>query len=326
MKNFYINSNGRLRRHENTIYYEIESDGELEKKHIPIETISSIYLFGETDLNTKVINYLASYDIPIHVFNYYGYYTGSFIPRKKNVSGLLIIEQSRHFIEEEKRLYLARSFVEGAIFHIKRNLREYGISLDNIENLENELNNTKSVEQIMGIEGNIRNIYYEAFGDIIKNKDFELKNREYNPPTNPINALISFGNSVIYTIVLTEIYKTQLEPTISYLHSPSERRFSLSLDIAEIFKPFIIDPIIFKLLRANKLRLDHFDKDLNYAYLTEEGRKIFLKELDERLSTTVKHRTLKRSVSYKYLIKLECYKLIKHFIEDIPYKSFKAWW
>ncbi len=326
MKDFYISSNGRLRRKENTIYYEIEKDGDMQKIHIPVENIGSIYLFGETDLNTKVLNFLSTYNIPIHVFNYYGYYAGSFIPRKKYVSGLLVVEQSRHFIEESKRLYLASKFVEGAIFHIKRNLKEYNMSINEITIVEGSLYEAKTIEQIMAIEGNIRNIYYKAFNEIIKNKDFKMDNRKYNPPTNPINALISFGNSVMYTIVLAEIYKTQLEPTISYLHSPSERRYSLSLDIAEIFKPFIIDPIIFKLLNKNQITKDHFDKELNYAYLTEEGRKIFLKELDEKLNTTIKHRTLKRHVSYRHLIKLECYKLIKYFIEDEEYKPFKAWW
>lgn len=326
-RRFYINSNGRLRRKENTIYYETEENEQPKKVPLPIEDISAIYLFGETELNTKLLNYISQYDVPIHVFNYYGYYSGSFIPRKKNISGNLIIKQAQHYIDEEKRLYLAKRFVYGAVHHIKRNLKEYSIDTADIERLESEIDNCQTVQQIMAIEGNIRDIYYRSFNHIIKNDDFLMEKREYNPPSNPVNALISFGNSVLYSIVLTEIYRTQLDPTISYLHSPLEKRFSLSLDIAEIFKPFVVDPVIFKLINTGKITKQHFDKELNFAYLTEEGKKIFLKELENKLeNSTIKHRSLGRNVSYRYLIRLECYKLIKHFLEEEQYKPFKAWW
>ncbi len=130
----------------------------------------------------------------------------------------------------------------------------------------------------------------------------------------------------MYSTVLSEIYKTQLDPTISYLHEPSTSRFSLSLDISEIFKPLIIDPIIFSLINKKTLNKDDFDKNLNYTYISETGRKKFVKALNEKLNSTIKHRKLKRKVSYRYLIRLECYKLIKHLIGDELYKPFKAWW
>ncbi len=100
----------------------------------------------------------------------------------------------------------------------------------------------------------------------------------------------------------------------------------MSLDLAEIFKPFIIDPLIFNLINSKQITLKDFDKDLNYTYLNENGRKKFLKALEERLAKTIKHRKLNRNVSYQQLIKLECYKLIKHLIDDEIYKPFKAWW
>lgn len=131
---------------------------------------------------------------------------------------------------------------------------------------------------------------------------------------------------MIYTTVLNEIYHTQLNPTISYLHEPGHRRYSLSLDIAEIFKPLIGDPIIFKLINNNMLRLDDFEEDVNYCYLNDSGRKKFIKEFDQKLATTIKHRKMKRNVSYRTIIRIECYKLIKHFIEDETYVPFKAWW
>ncbi len=329
-RRFYINSNGRLRRKENTIYFEAEQNGEVIKKVLPVNDIDTIHVFGELDINTKALNYLSQYDIPIHFYNYYGFYSGSFLPRKKNVSGSLLVEQVRHYIDREKRQYLAISFIEGAVFHILRNLRKNNIPERDYEEIEKDLYpkifETSSSEELMAIEGNIRDRYYQLFNKIIGNKDFYMEKREKRPPDNPINALISFGNSIMYNTVLTEIYRTQLDPTISYLHSPQEKRFSLSLDMSEMFKPFIIDPLIFSLINKKQITIKDFDKDLNYAYLNENGRKKFLKAYEERLAKTIKHRKLKRKVSYKQLIRLECYKLIKHLIEDEDYKPFKAWW
>lgn len=190
---------------------------------------------------------------------------------------------------------------------------------------ENGRFNISSISELMGLEGRVRNIYYSSFNQFLP-EDFYMEKREKRPPTNPINALISFGNSLIYSTVLTEIYHTQLDPSISFLHEPSEKRFSLSLDISEIFKPLVVDSVIFKLLNNRQITLEHFDEDLNYCYLNQEGRKIFINELRNKLETTVRHRQLNRNVSYKGYIRLECYKLIKHFIGDQVYSPLKAWW
>ncbi len=328
-RRFYINSNGRLKRKENTLYFETEEKGKVVKRALPINDIDAIYVFGELDINTKALNYLSQYDVPIHFYNYYGFYSGSFLPRKKNVSGILLVEQVKHYIDNQKRMFLAISFIEGAVHHMVRNLRKNSIPEEDYQDiieLGAKIFEAKTPEELMAVEGNIRDRYYQLFNDIVQNEDFYMEKREKRPPSNPINALISFGNSIMYNTVLTEIYRTQLDPTISYLHSPQEKRFSLSLDLAEIFKPFIVDPIIFSLIKTNQITIKDFDKDLNYAYLNETGRKKFLKAYEERLSKTVKHRRLKRKVSYRQLIRLECYRLIKHLIGDDIYKPFKAWW
>ena len=138
-----------------------------------------------------------------------------------------------------------------------------------------------------------------------------------------INTLISFINSLIYTTVLSEIYKTQLNPTISFLHEPGIKRFSLSLDIAEIFKPLLGDRMIFSMLNKNQITEDDFEKQSNFIYLKEAGKKKILAEYDKRLNQTVHHKELGRDVSYRYLIRLECYKLIKAIIDEQENTGFR---
>jgi CRISPR-associated protein Cas1 len=130
----------------------------------------------------------------------------------------------------------------------------------------------------------------------------------------------------MYTAILSECYKTVLDPTVSFLHEPSSRRFSLSLDLAEIFKPLVIDSLVFTLLNNRRIQEKHFDWREDAVLLNEEGKLRFVAAFDEKMRTTIKHRKLKRQVSYRYLIRLEAYKLIKHFIGDEVYKPFKAWW
>lgn len=177
----------------------------------------------------------------------------------------------------------------------------------------------------MGIEGNIRKKYYEAWSVII-NQEIEFEKRVMHPPDNMINSLISFVNSLIYSKTLTEIYHTQLNPTISYLHEPGSRRYSLCLDLSEIFKPLIGDRLIFSLLNKNQITENSFTRELNFLHLKKEASQLIVNELEKKLQATIMHKDLHRKVSYQYLIRLEAYKLIKHLIEEKEYEGFKMWW
>lgn len=325
MQPYYLLCSGTLRRNENTLLIE-KSDGE--KKIIPIENIDAIHVFGQMTFNKELLVFLAREGKPLHVYNYYGNYSGTFLPRDKNVSGELLVRQVEHYLDPQKRFFLALAFVEGAMFHARRNLREHAGTEPFIQKIEEELGkaySATSIAELMGCEGRAKEIYYQAFNLFLK-EEFSFEKREKRPPSNPINALISFGNSLVYTTILSECYRTQLNPTISYLHEPRERRFSLCLDLAEIFKPLIADPLVFRLVNTGLITRNDFDQDLNGCYLNDRGRKRFLKAFDEKLKTTIKHRRLKRKVSYRTLLRLECYKLIRHLLGDEVYTPFKAWW
>lgn len=325
-RDYYVFSNGRLSRKDNTIYFE-QCDGK--KKALPIVDIERLHLFGEIDINTKLLNYISQYNILVNIYNYYGYYSGSYASRKKNISGFVTVYQASAYLDEQKRLKIAKSLIDSAIHNILRQLRRRKeSSLDfilKIESERNAANASANITQLMGAEGRARKIYYESFNSFLK-EDYKFVKRTKQPPLDPLNCLISFGNGLMYSTVLSEIYKTPLDPSISFLHEPSTKRFSLSLDLAEIFKPIIIDSIIFKLINKNIINYNDFDFTDNMCFLNETGKKKFVKEFESKLSTTIKHRSLKRSVSYRTLIKLECYKLIKHLVENEEYKPLKAWW
>ena len=404
MKNYYVLQSGRVRREANTVTIE---NKEGEKRPIPIEDVDSLYLYGEVDLNTRLLNFLSQKRVPLHVFNYYGFYAGSYYPREYLHSGFLLVHQVGHYSDAGGRLALARELVRASAHSMLRNVAYYerrrsggegdeteptgqigggeGTSTTNatpsdaeaealvdaglaaqrlseaaaeegtgalpepdplapsvafdegnepaslswlrttLEGLAALVDAQTEVNALRGIEGKMRERYYQTWRHILTG-DWAFTRRVRRPPDNEVNALISFGNSVLYTACLSEIYRTQLTPTISYLHEPGARRFSLALDLSEIFKPLIVDRAIFRLLNTGQMRPTHFDRSLDGCYLTDAGKKLFLSALEERFASTIQHRRLGRHVSYRHLIRLECYKLIRDLTGVETYHAFRAWW
>lgn len=332
-KTYYLFNPGRLQKRDNTLKFTPYDDEGIEQapRYLPVENVGELYCFGNLDANSALYNFLGQQQIPIHFFDYYENYTGSFMPRESLISGKMLISQVKMQQNKQKRITLAQRILDGASYNMLKNLSYYNNRgkdiepiIECIKTLNCKIESTSSIEELMGIEGNIRKNYYEAFELIIN--DFSMNGRSYRPPKNEVNALISFGNMMCYSQCLRAIHQTQLNPTVSFLHEPGERRFSLSLDIAEIFKPLLVDRVLFKVLNKRMIRPNHFEIKLNNVVLKESGRKIFVQAFEDRLNETIKHRTLSRSVSYKHLIKLECYKLQKHLLGMEEYKPFKMWW
>ena len=202
-------------------------------------------------------------------------------------------------MEYSKRLKIAKEIELAAANNILKNIAYYANRSKEKEALESikaeiqisaaKIPDAKEVCELMGYEGHIRESYYKGW-DFILGEDIEFEKRVKRPPDNLVNALISYGNTMMYSACLSEIYRSQLHPTISYLHEPGERRFSLALDMAEIFKPIIVDRLIFAFLNTKQIKPEHARKELNYCYLEESARKIFIKGFEEKLQTTIKHK------------------------------------
>ncbi len=326
-RHLYLFSSGKLSRKDNTLMFEKE-DGK--KVHLPVEQTDSIYVFGELDINKRILEFLTQNQIMIHFFNRYEYYAGTYYPREHLNSGHVILEQCLFYTNQEKRLELAKKIISGAMKNMKDVMKYYknrGKELENhletAEEFEKKLNDTESINEIMAIEGNYRENYYQSFEKIVSGKGFEFKNRSKKPPKNEMNALISFGNTLMYTSCLNEIYKTHLDPRIGILHSTNFRNFSLNLDIAEIFKPIIVDRLIFSLINKNQIKTEHFGKHLEGIYLNEKGKELFVSSFDEKMKSTVKNEQLKRNVSNRYLIRLEAYKIQKHITGEKEYLAYR---
>ncbi len=322
-------SDGRLGRKDNTIVFDYGD----RKRFLPVHKIDEILIFGEVTFNKRFLEFCNKHGIVLHFFNYYEYYSGTFYPREHYNSGHMLLKQVDHYRDLGKRLSLAREFVQGALSNIRQVLkyyenrgRELTDTIERVERFKDDVEHADTIETLMAIEGNVRAVYYKSFDEIIRNPDFVMEKRTRRPPRNFVNTLISFGNSIIYTAVLSEIYRTHLDPRIGYLHATNLRRFTLNLDIAEIFKPIIVDRAIFTVINDGRISRDDFVKESGGVFLKDKGRNTFVAEITRKLQTTFRHRALGRAVSYRRLIRMELYKLEKHLLGEKEYTPFVALW
>jgi len=332
-KSYYLFNPGTLSRKDNTLKFtaEDEEGNPQTPKYLPIEGVEEFYVFGELKTNSPLNNFLGKSGVPIHYFDYYEHYTGSFMPKDELLSGKMLLAQANVCSNEEKSIVIARELLNGASFNMLKNLKYYNNRdkdlqpfIDQIESYREQIPEAKDRQTLMGIEGNIRQSYYDAFPLIIDT--FDMQGRTKQPPEDEVNALISFTNMVCYTTCLSQLYHTQLNPTLSFLHVPGERRYSLALDLAEIFKPLLVDRVIFKVTNRKMIQKKDFDDRFNRCLLKDSGKKTLVKAYEERLNETIHHRSLNRKVSYKRLIRLECYKLAKHVLGMEEYEGFRMWW
>ena len=323
-KTKYLLSAGTLSRKDNSLCF--SKNGK--NTYIPVTSTREIYCLGEVNMNSKLLDFLAENQIVIHFFDYRLKYSGSFYPRDHYLSGRLLIQQVQK--HSEMRLPIAKAIVKGiaenmheVLYHYyKHDKPEVKETIDRLKVIHKDIDQANSIPEILRIEGEMWMRFYLDFKHFLP-ESFWLNKRVKRPPDNPINAMISFGNSLLYSKTISAIYQTHLDQRISYLHTPTERRFSLSLDLCEVFKPIIVFRCIFELVNNRRLQVaKHFEKKANYCLLNDEGRKIFIEAFERRLESVFRHTKLKRNVAFQTAIKLDAYKLIKAILEDKKFVPF----
>lgn len=327
--NHHIFADGELSRDESTLRIDT-LDGDIE--YLPIESVDALYLHGQIDFNTRTLGLLNDHEVSLHVFGWKDYYRGSYLPKRGQVSGNTVVEQVRAYDDPDRRQPIAIDIIQASIHNMRANLRYYDgrrgdftTELDELADLKETASTTTDINDLRSVEGNARKTYYACFDDILRTP-FTLVNRTYNPPENEANAAISFLNGMVYTACVSAIRKTALDPSVGFVHEPGERRFTLSLDIADIFKPVLADRVLFRLINRQQLSLDDFEDDLDGCLLSEAGRKTVLRAYEETLDETIDHPRLKRKVSFKTLVQTDVYSLKKHILTGEQYHATERWW
>jgi len=288
----FILTPGRLRRKDDNLYFDrYDEEGNVTgSKVLPVRAIDEIYLLARVEMDSYTMSFLSENNILLHFFSPRGSFRGNFFPSSPNSvnkSGFVFLHQLRAFDDPQRRLQLAKAFAKGEILNGAANCARRGVELDAAPFLES-LERAGDVQGVMAAEGAFKKEYYQRWNEIIKDqRSFKFTTRTKRPPADKINALISYINTRIYNVVLSEIYKTELDPRISYLHEPNYRSLSLQLDIAEIFKPIIGDNLIFYLLNKKIITASSFETRSGLVRFKKEAIKTIELAMIERLTSQV---------------------------------------
>lgn len=330
-KTLYVVSGGTLKRRNNTLMIDVKD--EPAPRWLPAETTDEIIVAGDVEMNKGLLELLTEKQIIMHIFSRMGAYEGTYYPQRHTHSGPMIIEQALHWADEDKRRKLAVTIVSGAIrnmisvadyYRRRRGDEKIAAVVDELRAMEKAAQGAADVSSLLGEEGSARSCYYKLFDRVITDRDFHFGKRLRRPPRGRLNGLISLLNTMCYTAVLSQIYRTKLDPRISFLHSPSDRRLSLNLDIAEIFKPLLADRLIFKLVNRHIIRAEHFEETDKGVRMTRDGLKIVFGAWDERLNETIEHPDNKKlRISWRHLMLAEARKIQKHIMGTGVYTPFQ---
>lgn len=327
-KEYHLIQEGVLNKKDYALLFENSE----EKHHIPVEVVDQINIYNQVAISTSVLTTFAHRNIRCGVFDKYGNVLGYFTPYGCSGVAGAMLKQCELYLDTSKRLLVAQSMEEAMLHNMRANLRYYHKKnpctelkklIDEITNDITMINSEKTIDGLLLIEARARHRYYAAFNFILNNSEFRFDKRSKRPPKDAINAMISFGNTLLYNCFLQIISKTQLEPGIGVIHATNRRRYTLNLDFADIFKPIIVDRVIFTLVNLHEIKVEtDFEAHEEGVYLSKQGKRIFIEQFQEKLASIITYKGKK--ITYKKLMQDEVSNFSKHLLESgNKYKPYK---
>ncbi|HCZ07029.1 MAG: CRISP-associated protein Cas1 [Thermotogota bacterium] len=270
--------------------------------------ISALHLMGNVQISTQAMKLLTSNSIPVVFSDILGrYWFVCHSGFSKNIP--LRIKQLQLTQDEKKKIEISKRIIEGKIKNQLYVLKKKNLTTKQdsraILSMLKDLDRCKSIDELMGIEGQVASLYFDKISKKLDPK-WEFNGRNRRPSKDPINALLSFGYSILHNVVLSAIMATGLDPFIGVLHKEHYGRTSLALDIMEEFRPIIIDLEVLSMINLGQLKKNDFSENIGGAiFLTDKGRKKFLEVIRKRLETKRYYSLLDSRVEYIRIIEAQ---------------------
>ena len=306
MDTIIIPRDARLNRHENALV--VTSDAG--RKAIPLNGVKHVVCMGEGSITIRLLKDMGRRGIRFSVLDAGGRFLGAFEPEDETPSGRVRIGQAQLFLDEGARLRIAKAIVCAQANSMRGLLQRYrrngtsGLepSVEGIENSIDVIERATTQEELMGAEGLARAFLHDAFGSVCP--EAALKRRIRRPPPDPVNSFMSFFNMLLYSACANELAKTHLDRSVSFLHAPGTGRRSLSIDMAETFRPVLSDALILSVFRRGHVDDSWWQRTPGVCLLSEKGRikttERFWSRIEERCGTA----TLRQAI-YRQCMSLE---------------------
>lgn len=296
---------------------------------VRLKDISQLCLYGPVQVSTQALHELLDRDISVCYFTSGGWFRGlAQGMAHKNIE--LRIRQHAVAADPAQALPLARAFVAGKIRGgrtlLRRNMAEGSDVLDQLAQAARDAERAESVASLMGIEGMAAKRYFGCYAMLLKDErgiSFDGRNRR--PPTDPVNATLSFLYSLLARELTAATLGCGLDPYLGFLHQPRYGRPALALDLAEEFRSLLADSTALSLFNTGELTADDFVARAGAVALRPPGRKAVLNAWERRLLSEVIHPVFGYSVSYRRVLMVQARLLGRVLLGELPdYPAFKT--
>ncbi len=329
-----------------------DKDGELiagRKERIGLAKLEGVVVMGEVTLTASALTLLLDHNLEVNFLSYFGQFKGRLSPPLSKNSLLRLAQHQAHH-RLEKRAELARRFAIGKVVNQRTLLLRYNrrladdtiigavetqqAALRKLANLNLSPNvadpnprplatgdtriEGSPIETILGLEGAASAAYFRCFGRLIADQtEWSFEGRVKRPPTDPVNALLSFGYALLTNQVASAVQTVGFDPFIGYLHSSTYGRPALALDLMEEFRPIIVDSVVLTLLNNRMLTPNDFSQEVGSYRLKAAPRKLFLTKFEERLNEEVQHPVFGYKAKYRRCIELQARLVAKYLTGEI---------
>ncbi len=301
-------------------------------RNVPLHHLGGLALFGNVLISPFLLARCAEEGLEVSWFSESGRFQGRL---SGPVSGNVLLRRAQHqALESSSSLYLAQRFVEAKVKNsrgvLQRAIRERGETellnkaLFEHESTLRQLPQSRSIDEVRGLEGNAASAYFAAFGDLLLSGEFGFDGRNKRPPRDPVNALLGFVYALLTTQCTAALEGVGLDPQVGFLHALRPGRNALALDLIEEFRAWWADRMALSLLNRKQLTPKHFEERPGGAVLlNEEGRKVVIVAFQTRRQETVQHPLFKEPVPVGLLPHIQARLMARFLRGDLPeYPSF----
>lgn len=279
---------------------------------VPLLNLEQIVLFNYFGATSQLLGECAKRNITVSFLSENGYYQGTFIGESR---GNVLLRREQYRIADDKRaLQYAKNFIFGKLHNqkwiIERSIRDYSLRINSellkkqsefISAQLKQVLDIDNTDNLRACEGNAAHCYFSVFDELIlQNKDcFKFTNRNRRPPTDPLNAMLSFAYTLLTNECRHALEVVGLDSYVGFLHTDRPGRASLALDIMEELRPNFADRFVFSLINRNEVTEKDFEFQSSGAvYLTNEARKRFMSAWQNRKKEEITHPFLKEKIEW----------------------------
>lgn len=340
----YLNTQGLRVGVKDRVLVMKEKDQTVEE--IRLTDVHHLAVLGNIQISTQTIQRLCQQEIPLTWFSMGGWFYG--ITRGHSLTNVLLRRaQFRAAADPDACLRLARYFVAGKIRNARKMLMRNALvqptdALLRLKHAASDALNASSIPSLLGIEGAAAALSFSEFSGMIKTDDdeipgladleseisnlkspsaftFDFRKRNRRPPTDPVNALLSFAYSLLAKDCTVALLSVGFDPWMGFYHQPRPGRPALALDLMEEFRPLIAESAVLTAINNRMLTPTDFVSAGEAVNLSPEGRKRFLYAYEQRMGHLITHPVFDYKVSYRRALELQARILARVLEGEIPH-------